>query len=128
VAIKNRGINLRTLGIPEIRHFVYKCKSNAQLLCSEITAPYDSTVQFERLEALYFDIHHRIHNINRPLKLIYEVLADEIVFAWATDSYELYATFEPIIEKATVISLVNKLLKWIKKEEDFLFIMNAPTF
>jgi vacuolar fusion protein MON1 len=43
MAIKNKGINLRSLGIPEIRHFIYKCKSNAQLLCAEITVPYDST-------------------------------------------------------------------------------------
>jgi hypothetical protein len=42
------------------------------------------SVQFERLENLYFDIHHRIHNIGRPLKLIYEMKENEIMFAWVS--------------------------------------------
>lgn len=45
-----------------------------------------------------------------------------------TSGYELYATFEPMIDNNTVITLVNKLLSWIKKEEELLFILNAPTF
>lgn len=78
----DKGINLRTIGIPEIRHFLYKSKSNAQLLCSEISAPYHTAEEFTRLEALYYDIHHRIHNTNRPLKLIYQLQEKEIVLAW----------------------------------------------
>lgn len=84
--------------------------------------------QFERLESLYYDIHHRIHNIGRPLKLIYEMKEKEIMLAWVTTGYELFITFEPIIDKLIVIKLVNKLLSWIKKEEDQIFILNAPTF
>lgn len=40
--MKNRGINLKTVGVPEIRHFLYKNKKNTQLLCSEITTPYNT--------------------------------------------------------------------------------------
>ena len=40
--MKNRGISLKTVGVPEIRHFLYKNKKNTQLLCSEITAPYNT--------------------------------------------------------------------------------------
>lgn len=127
-AIRDKGLNLRKMGLPEIRHFIYKCKYNAQLLCSEITVPYNTPEQFSRLEAMYYKVHHRIHNLSRPLKLIYEMREREIVFAWTTAGYELYATFEPLIDKMTVITLVNKMLKWIKKEENVLFIMNSPTF
>lgn len=45
-----------------------------------------------------------------------------------TAGYELYVVFEPTIDKGVVITLVNKLLGWIKKEEELLFILNAPTF
>ncbi|KAG4066103.1 hypothetical protein HA402_001350 [Bradysia odoriphaga] len=124
----HKGINLRTIGIPEIRHFLYKSKSNAQLLCSEVTMPYDTAEGFERLESLYYDIHNRIHSNNRPLKLILETREEEIMLAWVTSGYELYATFEPMIDNNAVIALVNKLLGWIKKEEELLFILNAPTF
>lgn len=134
----------------EIRHFLYKSKSNAQLLCSEVTVPYNTAEEFHRLESLYYDVHHRIHNSSRPLKLIYELHEKEIILAWVsasystrkilmtemsrfwdfqvTTGYELYVTFEPTVDKNLVITLVNKLLSWIKKEEELLFILNAPTF
>lgn len=80
--MNSKGINLRTIGIPEIRHFLYKSKSNAQLLCSEITAPYNTPDEFNRLESLYYDIHHCIHNSNRPTKLIYQLRETEIILAW----------------------------------------------
>ncbi|GAB0086552.1 Vacuolar fusion protein MON1 homolog [Sergentomyia squamirostris] len=127
-AMNNPGINLRTIGIPEIRHFIYKCKSNAQLLCSKICIPYSSMTEFQRLEQLYCSIHSRVHNPSRPLKLLYEMTEREIMLAWVTSGYELYVTFEPLVDRNAVISLVNKLLKWIKKEEASLFIMNAPVF
>lgn len=127
-AINNKGIKLLNIGIPEIRHFLYKSKSNAQLLCSELTVPYSSGEQFKRLEGMYFRLHHRIHNSGRPVKLIYQMKEKEVLLAWVTQAYELFVTFEPTVEKNEVISLVNKLLKWIKKEENSLFILSAPTF
>lgn len=81
-AMNSKGINLNTIGIPAIRHFLYKSKSNAQLLCSEITVPYNTPEEFNRLEALYYDIHHRIHSSNRPTKLIYQLHEKEIILAW----------------------------------------------
>lgn len=127
-AMHNKGIKLQHIGIPEIRHFVYKSKSNAQLLCSELTVPYSSVDQFKRLEGMYFELHHRIHNSDRPVKLIYQMQEKEILLAWVTQAYELFAAFEPTVHRNDVINLVNKLLKWIKKEENSLFILSAPTF
>lgn len=42
--------------------------------------------------------------------------------------FELYVTFEPLVTKPDAIEAVSKLLKWIKKEEERLFILNSPTF
>lgn len=123
-----KGLNLRTIGIPEIRHFLYKSKTNSQLLCSEVSAPYATLEEFERLEAIYCDMHHRIHFNSRPVKLIYEVREREVTLAWVTALYELYAVFEPTVDKGLVIKLVDKLLRWIEKEQDVLFIKNHPTF
>jgi len=90
--------------------------------------PYKSVEELERLEAIYCDLLHRIHNSSRPLKLIYEVKEREVVLAWATGTYELYAVFEPVVDKATVIKYVDKLIKWIEKEYDVYFIRNHATF
>ncbi|XP_070496383.1 vacuolar fusion protein MON1 homolog [Chironomus tepperi] len=129
--IRDKGIKLKTdVAVPEIRHFFYKNKKNTQLLCSEITAPYSNNLdQFERLEAMYYDLHNRIHRTSRPLKLIYEMHQHEIQLAWVTANYELYATFEPLVDKKSVIiAQVNKLLKWIRKEEDKLFMTGTHIF
>jgi hypothetical protein len=45
-----------------------------------------------------------------------------------TPGFELYVAFEPLVTKQSAINAVDKLLGWIKKEEDRLFILNAPTF
>lgn len=75
---------------------------------------------------MYYGVHHRVHDQSRPLKLILEVREHEIVLAWMTVGYELYACFEPFISKIVIIGLVNKLLRWIKREENTLFMMSSP--
>jgi len=39
----------------------------------------------------------------------------EVVLAWVTATYELYAVFESIVDKATVIKYVDKLIRWIER-------------
>ena len=59
----------------------------------------------------------------------------ELILSWynifllqATPTFEIYAAFEPITEKGDAFAAVNKLLKWIRKEENNLFILSSPTF
>ncbi len=78
---------------------------------------------------MYYDLHNRIHRSSRSLKLIYELKDFEIQLAWVTANYELYATFEPLVDKkSVVIQQVNKLLKWIKKEDQKLFMNGTHIF
>lgn len=82
--MNTKGIDTVAIGVPEIRHFLYKSKSKAQLLCSEIKKPYDTAEEFNRLESMYYAIHHQIHNSNRPTKLIYRINEKEIILAWVS--------------------------------------------
>lgn len=45
-----------------------------------------------------------------------------------TNGFELYLCFSPMATKALAVSAVNKLLKWIRKEEDRLFILTPLTY
>uniref|UniRef100_A0A1I8Q8Z9 Vacuolar fusion protein MON1 homolog n=1 Tax=Stomoxys calcitrans TaxID=35570 RepID=A0A1I8Q8Z9_STOCA len=119
---------LNSIGIPELRHFLYKPKSAAQLLCSEIVSPYNSLTEFERLEAIYCDLLERVRNSKRPLKLILETRSDEVALAWSTEYYELFVIFDPLTQKSSVTKDVDKLIKWIEKEYDTYFIRTHPTF
>lgn len=113
-------------GFPELRHYLYKCKSTAQFHQPSIGAPY--TLNKTRLWDLYKRAHCHMHTITRPLKLLYEKTSSEALLAWDTKGFELYVILEPLTETAHVINTVTKLLNWIKKREDRLFHLNAPTF
>lgn len=116
------------VGVPELRHFLYKCRSTAQFFRPALEAPYETPEEAIRLLGLYQTLHNRIHAASRPLKLLHQQLHTETMLGWVTTGFELYVTFEPLVTKPNAINAVNKLLRWIKKEEDRLFILNAPTF
>ncbi|XP_012530891.1 protein SAND [Monomorium pharaonis] len=116
------------IGLPEMRHVLYKCKSTAQFWSPGFQPPYTTDEEIERLLGLYQCLHHRLHSPSRPLKLIFQQLDKETMLAWVASGFELYVTFEPLVTKPDAIEAVSKLLKWIKKEEERLFILNSPTF
>jgi hypothetical protein len=91
-------------------------------------SPPEVSKELQRLYSKYYRIHSRLHAQSRPVKLIYWVDDTENWLGWLTTNFELYVTFEPLVKKGAAINAVNKLLKWIKKEEDRIFIMNSPTF
>ncbi|XP_030765718.1 vacuolar fusion protein MON1 homolog A [Sitophilus oryzae] len=113
-------------GFAEIRHYLYKCKSTAQFYQPSLAPPYSKEKM--RLIEIYKRSNQQLHNTARPLKLIFERSANEAIFSWDTTAFELYVVFEPLIDIACAIDFVTKLLNWVKKREDKLFHLNAPTF
>ncbi|KAB5536802.1 hypothetical protein PHYPO_G00111520 [Pangasianodon hypophthalmus] len=77
---------------------------------------------------LYQYLHSRLHHPTRPLRSIYRCTNTENLLAWSTSGFELYLCFSPLATKALAMSAVSKLLKWIRKEEDRLFILNSLTY
>lgn len=127
----NESLNLKSetcaaLGFPELRHYLYKCKSTAQFHQPGIAPPYNRNQ--EHLLNLYKRAQQRLHNTSRPSKLLFEKTSDEAILAWNTSGFELYAVLEPMADTTMIIGTVGKLLNWIKKQEDRLFHLNAPTF
>ncbi|XP_049963709.1 vacuolar fusion protein MON1 homolog A [Schistocerca serialis cubense] len=121
-------LTVSQVGVADMRHFLYKCRSTAQFWSPAMEAPYNSPEEAERLLGLYQALHQRLHSASRPLKLLHQQLERETMLGWVTTGFELYITFEPLVTKLSAINAVNKLLRWIKKEEERLFILNAPTF
>ncbi|XP_061075872.1 vacuolar fusion protein MON1 homolog A isoform X2 [Conger conger] len=116
------------VGIPELRHFVYKSKSSGLYTSPEIPIPYQCEEEQERLMRLYQYLHSRMHHPTRPLRSIYRCADKENLLALVTSGFELYLCFSPLGTKALAVSTINKLLKWIRKEEDRLFILNPQTY
>ncbi|XP_013780978.1 vacuolar fusion protein MON1 homolog A-like [Limulus polyphemus] len=126
-SLESEGYSVSEVGLPDLRHFIYKSKSAAQFTEPRLEAPYVSNEDQSNLFGLYQYLHHRMYNSARPLKILFYVGQKEIMLSWHMAGFELYAAFEPMVTKFTAVNTMNKLVRWIKKEEDRLFIMNAPT-
>lgn len=127
-SLSRNSYSIKQCAISGLRHFLYKSRNSAQYTSPELEAPYLSQEEQERLFGLYQYLHHRIHSGCRPLKLLYHVGPHETLIGWITQGFELYAVFGPLVTKTIAIQAINKLLRWIKKEENRLFILSSFTF
>ncbi|XP_029989637.1 vacuolar fusion protein MON1 homolog A isoform X1 [Sphaeramia orbicularis] len=127
-ALKCPSYSVEQVGIPELRHFLYKSKSSGLYTSPEFPHLYQSDEEQERLMGLYQDLHSHLHHPTRPLRSFYRCSQTENLLAWVTSGFELYLCFSPLGTKALAVSAVNKLLKWIRKEEDRLFILSPLTY
>lgn len=132
---KAHSYSVSQVGVSDLRHFMYKPfdvpdnhRQLTQFTSPEMEAPYSSEEEQMRLLDLYRDMHGRIHSTSRPLKLIYHVAERETLLAWVTSKFELYTCFSPLVTKTCAINAITKLLRWIKKEEDRLFIRYPPKY
>ncbi|KAI7795292.1 vacuolar fusion protein MON1 homolog A [Triplophysa rosa] len=116
------------VGIPELRHFVYKSKSSGLYTSPDLPVPYQADEEHERLIGLYQNLHSCLHHPTRPLRYMYCCRETENLYALVTSGFELYLCFSPLGTKALAVSAVPKLLKWIRKEEDRLFILSPLTY
>lgn len=132
---KAQSYSVSQVGVSDLRHFMYKPfdvpdnhRQLTQFTSPEMEAPYSSEEERMRLLDLYRDLHGRIHSASRPLKLIYHVAERETLLAWVTSKFELYTCFSPLVTKTCAINAITKLLRWIKKEEERLFIRYPPKY
>ncbi|XP_069065636.1 vacuolar fusion protein MON1 homolog B-like [Pleurodeles waltl] len=134
-ARQSHSYSASLVGVSDLRHFMYKpldipenYKQLTQFTSPEAEGPYSDEEERQRLFDLYRYLHSRIHSTSRPLKLIYHVAEKETLLAWVTSKFELYTSYSPLVTKAGAINVITKLLRWIKKEEDRLFIRYPPKY
>jgi len=120
------------IGVPGLRHFVYKSRSLVQITMPGWTKPYDNLDDRRRLVTLYQTLHDAVHarsgQPQGPLKLQYIRTDKESVMGWATHPFELYLAMSPRLPKSAVVGAANAIARWIKKEEGKLFLRDAPVF
>ncbi|KAG1772371.1 DUF254-domain-containing protein [Suillus occidentalis] len=119
------------LGIPGLRHFVYKSRSHVQITLPAFEEPYDTLDAKRRIVTLYQTVHDAIHAKSGQtgnLKLQYIRTEKEIVLGWITQPFELYVVLSPRLPKTAVINAANAVTRWVKKQEGQLFLRDAPVF
>ena len=101
-----------------------------------------------RLITLYQILHDAIHaksGQESTLKLQYIRTEKESVMGWVcllscvtslclilrrqiTQPFELYVAMSPRLPKSAVVNAANAVARWVKKEEEKLFLKDAPVF
>lgn len=120
-AAVSKGYSVAEAGIPGLYHFAYKTGNH--LSSPRVEAP----CRPERLAAQYQMLHHRMYQPACPLKILFWASDTETLLGWHMAGFELYAAFEPLVSKDMAVRAMSKLVHWIKREEDRLFIMSYAT-
>ncbi|KAI0712079.1 trafficking protein Mon1-domain-containing protein [Earliella scabrosa] len=123
--------SVSNLGVPGLRHFVYKSRSHVQVTMPTFEDPYDKPNEKRRLLTLYqtlFDAIHAKSGQERTLKLQYIRTSQESVMGWITQPFELYVALSPRLPKSAVVGAANAIARWVQKEEKQLFLRDAPVF
>ncbi|OCH85589.1 DUF254-domain-containing protein [Obba rivulosa] len=119
------------LGIPGLRHFLYKSRAHVQATMPLFEDPYDDLNEKRRLVTLYQTLYDAIHaksGQQSTLKLQYIRTERESVMGWITQGFELYLSMSPLIPKVAVVGAANSIARWVQKEEKRLFLRDAPVF
>ncbi|KAI0755027.1 trafficking protein Mon1-domain-containing protein [Daedaleopsis nitida] len=131
IAQGNTEYSVSSLGIPGLRHFVYKSRSHVQVTMPVFEDPYDKPNEKRRLITLYqtiFDAIHAKSGQERTLKLQYLRTSHESVMGWITQPFELYVALSPRLPKSAAVGAANAIARWIQKEEKQLFLRDAAVF
>ncbi|KAF8158266.1 trafficking protein Mon1-domain-containing protein [Crassisporium funariophilum] len=128
---KQTEYSVSELGIPGLRHFVYKSRTQVQITLPTFEDPYDDTQARKRIMTLYQTLHDSIHaksGQDAGLKLQYIRTDSESVMGWITQPFELYIALSPLLPKSAAVGAANAVARWVKKEEARLFLRDAPVF
>ncbi|EGG01936.1 uncharacterized protein MELLADRAFT_38883 [Melampsora larici-populina 98AG31] len=133
---EGNGYSLEQVGIPGLRHFVFKHKALVQVSFPIWEDDYLKLEDRRRLVTTYqkaYDLMHpklsRVKDDKRPpITFIYLRNEGEAIIGWNTSTHELYMAVSPMLSKSAAISVAHSVVKWVKTRESSLFLTSAPAF
>ncbi|KRX22582.1 DNA ligase 4 [Trichinella nelsoni] len=121
---ERKRFEINELGIPDLIHFIYKHRTKSQFTSMSLSLPYREEYFEKYLFNRYLLIHNFMHSEKHKHNIFYVTGDLENILGWVTIAFEIYAVFNPLITKPEAVSRVEQLMKWIKKEENNLFLIN----
>ncbi|KAL8496645.1 hypothetical protein ACS0TY_020366 [Phlomoides rotata] len=110
-------------------HFIYRSIYLDQYVSSEFSSPINSLRQQKRLYRAYQRIYASMHDKGiGPHKTQFRRDENYVLLCWVTPDFELYATFDPLADKALAIKVCNRVCQWVKDVENEIFLLGASPF
>lgn len=115
-----------------LQHFLYKSRGNLQYVTADFAAPlFGTALQRRRLISLYHRLHADAHSGaagGKHLHVHHVLSEDAMALAWLTPLFELYCVAEPSAPRAALALGANKVVQWIRREEERVFIIGGAVF
>ena len=106
-----------------IRHFLYKSRPNVQF-----TMPDWGRADRRRLMAVYHQLHAAVHTKHAHLKVCFSSRKHAEALAWVLPAFELYVVAAPGSKREAVVKGAQRLVQWVRAEEERLFVIGGATF
>lgn len=112
----------------QLSHFLYKSRSNVQFTMSDFTSNFNDLIARRRLMTLYHSLHASIHSKHSHLKILQCVSHETTSLAWCTPVFEFYCVAGSNLSREKLTKEANKIIQWVKSEEERLFIIGGAVF
>ncbi|KAJ3045780.1 Vacuolar fusion protein mon1b [Rhizophlyctis rosea] len=127
-ALKADPYHILELGIPAVRHFIYKSKQLVQYTEPGPTAPYTDVEEYRKLLREFQYSMNKMHARDTQARTVFHVTASQAVLGLSTQAFDLFAAFSPLVSHAVALEAAAEIQKWVKRNDDSLFISSAPVF
>lgn len=111
-----------------LRHFLYKSRGNVQFVMPSFQPHFSGVMGRRRLLTLYAHLQESIHSRTARLKVQHSIAADSTSLAWETPLFELYCVAGPQTSRAALVQGANRVVQWIRREEERVFIIGGAVF
>jgi len=111
-----------------LRHFLYKSRGNVQFTMPSFEPHFHGLAARRKLMSLYGNLHESVHSRTAHLRVQHCTAQDATALAWETPLFELYCVAGPQASKAYLAQGANRVVQWIRREEERVFIIGGAVF
>lgn len=111
-----------------IRHFLYKSRANVQFFMPSFHPNFSSLHARRQLMTLYHGLHASVHAKHAAVKVHHSVSPSASALAWVTPVFELYAVAGPTMGRNALAQSANRIVQWIQREEERVFLIGGAVF
>ena len=111
-----------------LRHFLFKSRGNVQFFMPSFAPQLESMDQRRQLMTIYHELHASVHAKHASVKVHHSVSPTASTLAWVTPMFEFYCVAGSTASRNALAQSANKVVQWIQKEEERIFIIGGAVF
>ncbi|WBW71070.1 autophagy associated protein Aut12 [Schizosaccharomyces osmophilus] len=119
-------VSFRNPGFPCILHYLFYSKKYSQFYGPGYK--FNAKDNVKKLYAVYASLHDQVYYKKRSLSIDVEIHGTLMLFTWSTSSFNFYCVANANENLQIPIANINKILRWIRREESRLFICTNLSF